>query len=375
MKDSRSTLKSAERVVIKIGTRIVTGKGPGLDAEFLDGLARQVARLSERGCQAVLVTSGAVHLGRRALGLRGKSEDISLRQAAAAVGQPELMRNYMEAFAAHGLITAQLLLTRDDVQDRHRYLHLSNTLATLLKRHVVPIINENDSVSVEGVTFVENDVLAALVAAKTQADVLLFLSDSDGLFTGNPKTKADACLIPVVQPGDDVSRFADGAGGPESRGGMEKKCEAARMAAAAGIPAVMVNGLEHNVVLRVLDGEELGTIFVGGQAIPARKRWIATAARARGEIVVDAGACRALTSARGSSLLPIGVVEVRGDFQAGDLVRVLGPEGTEVGRGLVNYSSEEILKIRGHQSREIIDLLGHVGHAEVIHRDNMALVS
>lgn len=369
----RACLKSASRLVIKIGTRLVAGSGPGIDLDFLDSLARQVARLRERERQVVLVTSGAVHLGRRALGLRGKSEDISLRQAAAAVGQPELMRNYMEAFSAHGLLTAQLLLTRDDVEDRHRYVHLSNTLATLLRHHAIPVINENDSVSVEGVTFVENDLLAALVAAKIRADVLIFLSDQPGLFTGNPKVNPNARLIPLVRVGDDVSVFAEGAGGVESRGGMLKKVEAARMAANSGIPVVMVDGREPGVVLRVLEGEEIGTFFESAEGLAGRKLWIATAARPEGEIVVDAGAARALRHPDGNSLLPVGIVRLQGTFRAGDLVRVTDLEGREVARGLVNYASEDVERIRGHQSREIVRLLGHVGHAEVIHRDNMVV--
>jgi glutamate 5-kinase len=369
----RQPLQSAKRIVIKIGTRVVTGTGPGLDDGFLDNLARQVAQLRERGCQVTLVTSGAVHLGRRALGLSGQKEDITLRQAAAAVGQPELMRHYMDAFSAHGLIAAQLLLTRDDVEDRHRYLHLANTLAALLKRGVVPVINENDSVSVEGVTFVENDLLAALVAAKTQADALIFLSDAAGLFTCNPKTHPDAEMIPVVQPEDDVSSFADGAGGPESRGGMEKKCEAARLAASAGIAAIMVDGNEPDVVLRLLDGERLGTVFVSHGSMTARKRWIAAAARPVGTLTVDEGALKALTRPGGSSLLPAGITAVTGGFKAGDAIRIVAADGTEVARGLVNYPSGEVALILGHQSRSIVTLLGHVGHAEVVHRDNMVL--
>lgn len=373
MIDQRALLTTARRLVVKIGTRVVTGSGPGLDVEFLDSLARQVARLQERGREVVIVTSGAVHLGRRALGLKARGEDISLRQAAAAVGQPELMRNYMEAFAAHGLLTAQLLLTRDDVQDRHRYVHLSNTLINLLRHHVVPVINENDSVSVEGVTFVENDLLAALVAAKTRAEALIFLSDQDGLFDCNPVTHTCARLIPLVLPEDDVSRFAEGAGGPESRGGMEKKCEAARLAAGVGIPAIMANGLTHNILLRLVEGEELGTLFVGKDALSARKRWISSVARAAGEMTVDDGARKALSKPGGSSLLPAGVVSVSGHFEAGDVVRVLDSEGREIGRGLVNYSLAEVEAIRGHHTRDIVALLGHVGHAEVIHRDNMVL--
>lgn len=375
MTDPRLQLKDARRIVLKVGTRVVTGAGPGLDLDLLDGLARQVARLRERERQVIVVTSGAVHLGRRAMGLHKKAEDITLRQAAAAVGQPELMRNYMEAFAAHGLLTAQLLMTRDDVQDRHRYVHLSNTLEALLRLHVVPVINENDSVSVEGVTFVENDILAALVAAKARADALIFLSDQAGLFTCNPDLHPDAELIAQVDPGDDVSRFAEGAGGPESRGGMLKKCEAARLAADSGIPAVMVDGREPHIILRVLEGEPVGTIFAGGAQLAGRKLWIATAARPAGDIIVDEGACRALTSANGSSLLPVGVIGVQGEFRGGDLVRVLAPDGAEIARGLANYASADVDRIRGHHTREILDILGHVGHAEVIHRDNMVVAA
>ncbi len=369
----KAFLRSAKRIVVKIGTRIVTAEGAGLNSEFLDSLARQVARLQERDCKVLIVTSGAVHLGRRALGIRKRAEDISLRQAAAAVGQPELMRNYAEAFSAHGVLTAQILMTQDDMQDRHRYVHLSNTLETLLQHHVVPVINENDSVSMEGVTFVENDLLAALIAAKARADALIFLSDQDGLFTGNPRTNPDARLIPVVNPEDDVSRFADGAGGPESRGGMEKKCQAARMAADIGIPAVMVNGTEHNVILRVLEGEDMGTVFVSKAPLPGRKLWIATAARPAGAVIVDEGARRALSSPDGGSLLPVGITAVEGHFEAGDLVRVLSPDGSEVARGLANYASADVDAIKGRHTREIVNILGHVGHTEVIHRDNMVV--
>ncbi len=373
MTDPRACLQSVRRLVVKVGTRLVTGAGAGLDLAFLSGLAEQVELLRRRERQVVLVTSGAVYLGRRRLGLKQGSEDISLRQAAAAVGQPELMHHYMAAFSARDITTAQMLLTRDDIEDRHRYVHLRNTLERLLQRGVVPIINENDSVSVEGVTFVENDLLAAFVAIKVRAEALVFLSDQEGLFTADPRNCDSATLVPVVRPTDDVSSFAREAGGPESSGGMIKKCEAAQLAAGAGIPAVLVNGREPNVVPRVLEGEELGTLFVSERARPSRKVWIATAPRVSGELVVDAGACRALTRPDGSSLLPIGIIAVRGKFQAGDLVRVVGPEGEEVARGLANYPSEDIERIRGHHTADILQLLGHVGHTEVIHRDNMVV--
>jgi len=368
---ARDALKSARRIVIKIGTRVVTGKGPGLDLGFLDNLARQVARLRERDCQVVIVTSGAVHLGRRALDYRAGNEDISLRQAAAAVGQPELMRNYMEAFRAHNLLTAQMLLTQDDMQDRHRYVHLSNTLETLLRRHVVPVINENDSISMQGVTFVENDVLAAIIAAKARADALVFLSDEAGLYTCDPRTDPSATLISQVLPQDDVSRFAEGAGGPESRGGMLKKCQAARLAADCGIPTIMVDGRVPNIVLKALEGEPIGTIFISRETVSSRKAWLATAVKPSGDLVVDEGARRALLHPDGASLLPVGITQVRGGFQTGDLVRVLGPDGEEIGRGTVNYDSGDVDKIKGRHTSDISRVLGHVGHSEVVHRDNM----
>lgn len=368
---SRDSLKQARRLVVKVGTRVVTDPDGGLDVVFLDRLARQVARLHERGCQAIVVTSGAVHLGRAVLGAARGKETLNYRQAAAAIGQPELMRTYAEALRAHGLLSAQVLLTMDDMTDRQRYIHVRNSMELLLRHHVVPVVNENDSVSVEGVTFVENDKLAAIVATKLRADLLVFLSDQPGLCTADPRLDPEARLIACVYPGQDPGAEAEGAGGAESRGGMRAKLAAARTASDFGIPVVMVAGTLDNVLLRVLAGEELGTVFVPGAAREARKVWMATAAEPVGAILVDAGAAGALRRPGGASLLPRGITGTQGDYEAGDMVRVLDPEGQEVARGLVNYPATEVGLIAGAHSSQVPEILGHVGHEEVIHRDNM----
>ena len=370
--DERAKLTEASRVVVKIGTRVVTESGAGLDDHFLDGLAGQIAELKP---QIVVVTSGAVHLGQRALRARRRADSVSLRQAAAAVGQPQLMRHYAQALTVHGLTVAQILLTTDDMCDRRRYLRIRNTLETLLDEGLVPVVNENDTVSVEGVTFGENDRLAAVLAAAVRADLLIFLSDQAGLFTADPRQDPDAQLVPIVRPGEDMSPYAATAGGPESRGGMIKKIHAAQMAVDGGIPVVIADGRAVDVLLLILAGEEVGTLFVPKAPMPGRKLWIATAIEPAGQIVVDEGARRALQHEDGSSLLPAGVIAVRGQFQAGDLVTVVTADEKEVARGLVNYSAAEVVRIQGTHSRQIPEILGHVGDEEVIHRDNMALTA
>ena len=369
-------LADARRLVIKIGTRVVTRRPHGLNTAFLHDLASQCATLQQQGGELVVVTSGAVHLGRQALNLvaHGGADSVALRQAAAAVGQVELMRQYREAFASYDLLTAQVLLTPGDIADRQRYLYLRGALQALLEQRAVPIVNENDSVSVAGVTFGENDKLAALIAAKVHADLLIFLSDQEGLFTADPRAEPTAELIPVVTPGDDwVRRCAQEAGGPESSGGMLKKLQAARTVAECGIPAVMANGLVPGMVLRLLSGEPVGTFFVPAPRLSSRKSWIASATEPAGVVLVDDGARRALLSPDGSSLLPSGIIGVDGEFAAGDAVVVRDQQGREIARGLCNYSAAEVRRIQGAQSRDIEQLLGHIGQDEVMHRDNMVV--
>ena len=363
------------RLLVKVGTRLVSDPGGGLDRIFLDRLARQIARLEDRGVETIVVTSGAVHLGRQVLPPPHHKETLTYRQAAAAIGQPELMRHYCEAFCAHGLVAAQVLLTMDDMADRQRYVNVRNELELLLKSHVVPVINENDSVSVEGVTFVENDRLAAIVATKMKVDLLVFLSDQPGLLTDNPTENPEAELIPVVEPGQPLTANLGAAGGPESRGGMKAKIAAARVVAGCGIPVVMADGREDNIVLRLCEGRRLGTLFLPTRSRSAggKKPWLAAVREPMGTIRVDEGACRALRHPDGASLLPSGVCGTEGDYQPGDLVSVVGPDGHEIARGLVNYAADEVARIAGKHSREIAALLGHPGQEEVIHRDNMVL--
>ncbi len=369
--DLRDQITQAQLVVVKVGTRLIT-RGPGqLNQDFLASLVGQIKRLSQDGRQLLVITSGAIHLGSASLSRRGDEDGLSVRQAAAAVGQPALMQHYITALAAEGLVGAQILLTTEDMQQRSRYLHVRNTLQVLLAQGVVPIINENDTVSVEGVTFGENDRLAAVVTAALRADLLVFLSDQPGLFTADPRQDAAAEFIPVVMPGDQISHYADGTGGAESRGGMEKKLEAAQMVVDCGIPLVIADGEQEDVLIQILAGIEVGTLFVARGAPPSRKLWLATALEPSGSLMIDEGACQALRDRDGSSLLPVGIVEVQGDFQAGDLVQVVDPRGEEVARGLVNYSSEQVAAIQGHHSDEIERILGHVGDDEVIHRDNL----
>lgn len=374
--DERGSLAQIKRLLVKVGTRVVTDPDAGLDMIFLDRLARQIARLKDRDIQTIVVTSGSVHLGRQVLHNPRAKETLTYRQAAAAIGQPELMRNYSEALAAHGLISAQVLLTMDDMSDRSRYINVRNALDLLLDNHIVPIINENDSVSVEGVTFVENDKLAAIVATKMKVDLVVFLSDQAGLFTDNPKLHPEAALITVIHPGEPLEASVDSAGGPESRGGMAAKISAARTVAACGIPVVMTDGREENVLLRVHEGENLGTFFVPSRhSANGKKLWLAAVPQPTGVVHVDAGASRALRQSDGASLLPRGVAGVTGSFEAGDLVAVVDPKGHEIARGLVNYSAIELLKIAGKHTSEIPEILGHSGHDEVIHRDNLVLTS
>jgi len=371
--DLRDQITQARLIIVKVGTRLIT-RAPGqLNEEFLASLVSQIKRLHQRGLQLLVVTSGAIHLGSAILSRWGEEDGLSVRQAAAAVGQPALMQHYVTALAAEGLVGAQILLTTEDIQQRSRYLRIRNTLQVLLDQSVVPIINENDTISVEGVTFGENDRLAAVVAAALRVDLLVFLSDQPGLFTADPRRDATAEFVPVVMPGDQISHYAEGPGGAESRGGMEKKLEAAQMVVDCGIPLVIADGEQEDVLIQILAGVEIGTLFVAQGAPASRKLWLATALEPSGLLVIDDGACRALRDRDGSSLLPVGVVEVKGSFQAGDLVQVTDKDSEEVARGLVNYSSEQIAAIQGHHSSEIERILGHVGDDEVMHRDNLVV--
>jgi glutamate 5-kinase len=310
------------------------------------------------------------------LGLTGRPRSIPLKQAAAAIGQGALIRTYEEAFAAHGVKVAQVLLTGDDLRDRARYLNARNTLFTLLDLGVLPIINENDTVAVEEIKFGDNDRLSALVAALMDADLLVILTDTDGLFTADPRRSPKARLIPVVT--GDEAKGAYWAGAPASAtgvGGMASKVEAARLAAASGIPTLVANGMLPDTLTRLLAGEPLGTLFLpDAERLQGRKRWLALASRPKGAILVDEGAKRALVE-RGKSLLPSGVKGTLKPFGVGDVVSLVGPDKAEFARGLTNYTAEEVERIKGIKTGEIERALGYRHSDEVIHRDNLVVLN
>ena len=379
MPASRSQLKDAARIVIKLGSRVVTTPEGAVDEEHLSHLAEQVAELTGAGKQVVLVTSGAIRAGRAHLDIRDRSLDLPARQATAAVGQIELMWRYRQVFGKFGQPIAQVLLTQLELSDFRRYLHLRNTLSTLLGEYrVVPVLNENDSVSADGVQIGENDRLAAVVASKLDADLLLSLSDVAGYYDGDPKRDPEARLIPVVQEiTPEMERAAADPADLAGRGGMRTKVESAKLAMNAGVIMVIAHGREPDVIRRIMAGEEVGTIFLPKAAkLRARKRWIAYVTLPKGTLVVDAGAAKALEE-EGKSLLPVGVTGVEGDFEAGDMVSVVMEETggrREVARGLANYNAADLRRIQGCRSKDILKRLGHRDFDEAIHRDNLVIL-
>ncbi len=364
------------RVVVKVGTRLVASADGLPDDAFMSGFAAQIAAVRADGVEVILVTSGAVRLGHRLMfGDSRKLLRVSDRTAAAAVGQPALMSAWANAFEAAGVTTAQVLLTQDDIVHRGRCVNLRDTLDALLRRGIVPLLNENDSVSGVDTTFGENDNLAAMVAvALAPSDLLVYLQDQEGLLSADPSQHSSAELIRFVGPDDDLSPYATGAGGPESLGGMAKKLEGARCATDCGIRVVIAGGNGEDLLGRIMRNEEVGTCLLPRPRIPSRKGWLMVHGRPAGAIVVDDGARRALLRTDGSSLLPSGIVEATGAFQAGDLVTVRDASGLDIARGLVNYSRAETDLIKGHHSSEIAELLGHEGADEVIHRDDLVLL-
>lgn len=375
---TRGALNSASRIVIKVGTNLVATSDGEINIAVLTGIVREIATLVEQGREVVLVTSGAVRIGLAKMGLVGKGKpDLSTRQAAAAVGQVELIACYNALFGAQDCTVGQLLLTGTDFTDRRRYLHIRNTLLPLLHQHrIVPVINENDSVSVEGVQIGENDRLAALIAGKVQCDLLIILSDVEGFYTADPRLNPDARLLAEVHEiTPSVERLAGGSTSGVGRGGMRSKLTAARIATRLGADVVVAMGRHPDVIGQILHGLPIGTLFHARHEgkVGARKQWLGFAASTQGTLIVDDGAARALT-ARGSSLLPVGVRAITGTFQAGDVVSVLTTTGEEIARGLVNYSATEMRQIAGQQTAQIEQILGYHPYDEAIHRDNLLLL-
>ncbi len=366
-------LAAARRVVLKVGTSSLTGGGPEIDPRRLGAIAEDVASLVRRGREVVVVSSGAIASGAGLLGRRLPARRLSEKQALAAVGQPALMQRYAAAFARLGLRVGQVLLTRQDFAGRRQYVNARQTLLALLADRVVPIVNENDTVATEEIQIGDNDTLSALVASLVGADLLVILSDVEGLMTADPRRSRAARLIPTVDRiTGPILRAARRTTSAQGVGGMATKLEAARIATESGVATVITSGAHARPLGRLLDGEPHGTLFLPAERAPsARRRWLAFGLPIRGTLVIDDGAREALR--RGKSLLPAGVVDVQGTFEAGDAVAIRDAHGQEVGRGLVNYPSAQLVRIKGVRSTDIAGVLGRKPHDEVVHRDNLAL--
>jgi glutamate 5-kinase len=369
-----SCIREARRIVVKVGSALVTDEGRGLDPVAIDRWGAQLAQLRQLGKEVVMVSSGAIAEGVKRLGWPRRPREIHELQAAAAVGQMGLAQVYESCFRAHGLRTAQVLLTHEDLADRTRYLNARSTLLTLLRLAVVPIINENDTVVTDEIKVGDNDTLGALVANLIDADALVILTDQQGLYTADPRRDPSATLLPRVVAGDpSLEGIAGGAGSAIGKGGMITKVLAAKRAATGGASTVVCSGREPDVLARLAAGEPVGTEFVAQtQRLAARKQWLADHLQLRGAVRVDAGALRALRE-DGKSLLPIGVVEVVGEFERGEAVAVLDADGREIARGLTNYGASDARRIARRASSEIEAVLGFVEEPELIHRDNLVL--
>ncbi|MBI5658104.1 MAG: glutamate 5-kinase [Nitrosomonadales bacterium] len=372
---ANTVLARCKRIVVKVGSSLVTNQGEGLDTRAIGNWAKQIAALRENGCEAVLVSSGAIAEGMQRLGWKRRPGAVHELQAAAAVGQMGLVQVYESCFREHGLHAAQVLLTHADLADRERYLNARSTLRTLLALGVIPIINENDTVVTDEIKFGDNDTLGALVTNLIEADALIILTDQTGLYSADPRKDSDAQLVREAKAGDALlEAMAGGAGSHIGRGGMITKVLAAKRAARSGAHTVIASGHEPDVLPRLLCGESIGTLLVAPQmTLAARKQWLADHLQVSGRIMLDAGAVRALRS-EGKSLLPIGVTGVGGEFERGAVVAILDGDGNDIARGLVNYSADEARRIARHASHEIESILGYVDEAELIHRDNLVLL-
>ena len=372
---SREELGRSRRWVVKIGSALLTNDGRGLDRVAIDGWVQQLSQLRLQGLELTLVSSGAVAEGMNRLGWPRRPHAIHELQAAAAVGQMGLVEAYESYFQGHGLHTAQVLLTHDDLADRSRYLNARSTLRTLLRLGVVPVVNENDTVATEEIRFGDNDTLAALVANLIEADLLVILTDQAGLYDCDPRGNANARLLREGRAGDPaLDAMASATGGALGRGGMYTKVRAAARASRSGTSTIIASGRETEVLNRIARGDEVGTLLrAGKEPLAARKQWLAGQLKVRGRLQLDAGAVRVLRE-QGRSLLPVGVTGVEGDFARGELVTCVGPDGVEVACGLVNYSAEEARRIMGQPSDRIEQLLGYVDEPELIHRDDFVLL-
>lgn len=370
----KSVVADAKRIVIKVGTALLTDNGRGLDEKAIANLAEELSAVQKLGREVVLVSSGSIAEGVRRLGWERRPTEVGQLQAAAAVGQMGLAQAYETEFAKRGVKTAQILLTGADLADRTRYLNARSALLTLLSLGVVPVINENDTVVTDEIKVGDNDTLGSVVTNLIEADALVILTDQKGLFTADPRKNPDAVFVDRARAGDPaLEKMAGGAASSFSKGGMITKVIAAKRAAQSGASTVIVYGREPRVLQRLAAGETIGTELVCYQPrILARKSWIADHLNIEGAVLLDAGAARAIVKGN-TSLLPVGVKEVRGDFKRGDVIAVLSPEGDELARGLAGYSSSDTVRIVGHHTEEIEGILGFIEQPELIHKDNLVI--
>ncbi|MEQ4539908.1 MAG: glutamate 5-kinase [Billgrantia sp.] len=370
----RDALRGARRVVVKIGSALLTNDGRGLDEAAIGGWVDQIAALHRQGLEVVLVSSGAVAAGMVRLGWQARPSAVHELQAAAAVGQNGLTQCYEHHFARHGLLTAQVLLTHDDLSNRKRYLNARSALRTLVDLRVIPVINENDTVVTDEIRFGDNDTLGALVANLLEAEALVILTDQEGLFDADPRHNPAATLISEGRADDPVLAAMAGGGGALGRGGMTTKIQAARLAARSGAVTVIASGRQPEVLTRLAAGESLGTLLRPEEApMAARKRWLAGQLQVRGSLTLDAGAVKVLRGS-GSSLLAVGVKALSGDFVRGDMVLCVDEQGQRIAKGLVNYGADEARRILGQPSHQIEAILGYMEAPELIHRDNLVVL-
>lgn len=374
MSNHRHRLAQGQRWVVKIGSALLTADGQGLDQVAMKAWVQQMVELQRAGVDLVLVSSGAVAEGMVRMGLKSRPDSVHELQACAAIGQMGLVQAYEWFFREHGVKTAQVLLTHDDLADRQRYLNASSTLRTLIEWQVLPVINENDTVATDEIRFGDNDTLGALVANLVEADMLIILTDQEGMFDRDPRHDPDAVLLPEVQAMDERLLAMAGGGGTLGRGGMLTKVRAARLAARSGCATVIASGRGENILVRLRAGEVLGTLLLPEQdTLAARKQWLAAHLQHAGRLVIDAGAIRALREG-GKSLLPVGVKKVEGNFTRGEVVACVDADGVQVAVGVVNYSAAEAQRIAGQSSDKIETLLGYVDAAELMHRDNLVVL-
>jgi glutamate 5-kinase len=371
----RDKLIKATTWVVKIGSSLITNNGLGLDRAAIEGWSEQLVNLQRQGKKVVLVSSGAVAEGVARLQLKKRPREVHLQQAAASVGQMGLIQAYESCFMKYGVHAAQILLSHDDLSNRTRYLNARSTLLTLLEMKVVPVVNENDTVATAELCFGDNDTLAALVANLVSAEAMLILTDQDGLFDADPRKNRDARLVEQAAASDGSLQKMAGSSSALGRGGMQTKLSAAQLAARSGTNTLIANGREPGVIQRVVNGELLGTFLVPDkEPVVARKQWLAGQLKAKGKLTLDAGAIKVLQHS-GRSLLAVGVTAAEGQFARGDVVCCVDDTGREIARGLVNYGHEEVQRIKGQSSERIEALLGYAGEEELMHRDNLVLVS